>query len=72
MFKFYKINKLCYWFLYKKYVILVIVKPLTYICNISLSNGVFPKHMKIAKIIPVFKNGDQTSSNNYRLISLLP
>ena len=55
-----------------KHVILAIVKPLTYICNISLSNGVFPNHMKIAKIIPVFKNGDQTSFNNYRPISLLP
>ena len=41
-----------------KHVILAIVKPLTYICNISLANGIFPKPMNIAKIIPVFKNGD--------------
>ena len=38
----------------------------------SLSKGIFPNKLKIAKIIPIFKNGDEYDINNYRLISLLP
>ena len=49
----------------------VIVKPLTYLINRSLSEGIFPSKWKTAKIIPVFKKGDKTSPDNYRPISLL-
>ena len=43
-----------------------------HICNLSLSSGVFPDDMKIAKVIPLFKAGDKCFFTNYRPISLLP
>ena len=48
-----------------------IVQPFAYICNLSMTSGVFPQKMKLAKIIPVFKKGDTLSITNYRPISLL-
>lgn len=36
----------------------------------SLTSGQLPKDWKIAKVIPVFKNGNKTSRENYRPISL--
>ena len=41
-------------------VIVSIAKPLAHIFYLSLSCGVFPDHKKIAKIIPIFKNGQKT------------
>ena len=49
----------------------VIVTPLTHIINHSLSKGVFPECLKTAKVIPLFKKGDETLCSNYRPISLL-
>ena len=46
-------------------------EPLTHIFNLSLSTGVFPIEMKIAKVIPLFKSGDTTSFSNYRPVSVL-
>ena len=46
--------------------------PLSFICNLSFSLGVFPDALKIAKILPVFKCDDNTSFSNYRPISILP
>ena len=45
---------------------------LSYICNTSLGQGIFPDVMKIARIIPLFKSGDKQNVSNYRPISLLP
>ena len=39
--------------------------------NKSLTTGIFPDNIKLAKVIPLFKKGDTTSINNYRPISLL-
>ena len=55
-----------------KAVVHCILKPLTYVCNISLSSGVFPDELKIAKVIPLFKTGAVNDVSNYRPVSLLP
>ena len=44
----------------------VICKPLTLIINQTLTSGIFPDTLKIAKIIPLFKKGDKTLLENYR------
>ena len=49
-----------------------LVKPLTSLINQSLSKGIFPTKLKIAKIIPIFKKDDIHLFDNYRPISLLP
>ena len=47
-------------------------EPLTYILNLSLTTGVFPDKLKIARVIPIFKKGDKDKPGNYRPISILP
>ena len=49
----------------------VITLPLCIIFNKSLQEGHFPNKMKLAEIVPLYKGGDESLSNNYRLISLL-
>jgi hypothetical protein len=49
-----------------------IALPLTHIINQSLITGEVPKQMKIAKVIPIHKSGDNKVFNNYRPISILP
>jgi len=48
-----------------------IITPLLHIFNLSFSTGIVPDSLKIAKVIPVFKTGDQSLLQNYRPISLL-
>ena len=48
-----------------------IKKPLIFIFNVSIHQGIFPDLMKIAKIRPIFKEGDRYDSSNYRPISIL-
>ena len=40
--------------------------------NLSLENEIFPEKMKIAKVIPLFKNDDLENLTNYRPIYVLP
>ena len=53
-------------------VIDTLVTPLTYITNLSLIEGIFPSELKIAQVLPLYKNNDPMLFNNYRPISLLP
>ena len=38
----------------------------------SITTGIFPKERKWSKVVPVFKQGDRTDLDNYRLISIIP
>jgi hypothetical protein len=49
----------------------LLVQPLANIINLSLCMIIFPEKLKIAKVIPIFKSGEQNSFTNYRPISLL-
>ena len=49
-----------------------ITKPLKHIFNLSISTGIFPDSLKVARITPIFKSGDVTMMSNYRPISVLP
>ena len=48
-----------------------LAKPLTHICNLSLSQGIFPEQLKIANVIPLYKSDDSMLFNNYRPVSVL-
>jgi hypothetical protein len=48
-----------------------ITSPLTYICNKSLSSGIFPTRLKFSEIIPVIKKRHRMDITNFRPISLL-
>ena len=49
-----------------------ISRPLTYLCNLSMTKCVFPRELKVANAIPLFKAGNIMSVNNYRPVSILP
>ena len=46
--------------------------PITHIINQSLYSGLVPDKLKLSKIIPIFKSGNNKHFNNYRPISILP
>ena len=48
-----------------------ILTPLTYIFNLSLSEGIVPESFKTAKVIPIYKKKNKYDPTNYRPISLL-
>ena len=50
----------------------LISKPLMLIINQYLETGIFPSKLKIAKVIPILKRGDETIFDNYRPMSILP
>ena len=49
----------------------ILVPALYHIFNLSISKGIYPHNLKIAKVIPIHKKGSVTSLNNYRPISIL-
>ena len=50
----------------------VLVKPLTLLMNPIIHTGEFPDQLKLSRVKPLFKKGDQCCFSNYRPISLLP
>ena len=46
--------------------------PLTLVLNSSLEQGFFPSQLKLARVVPIYKNGDKMSLSNYRPVSILP
>lgn len=49
-----------------------LVKPLVHLINSSFITGIFPNKLKISKIRPLFKKGNETVISNYRPLALLP
>ena len=50
----------------------IISKSLTCLFNRSISQCKFPASWKIARVTPIFKDGDKSAKENYRPISVLP
>ena len=48
-----------------------VIKPLTYLVNLSLKCGKFPTLLKEAKVVPIHKSGDQKEVKNKRQVSIL-
>jgi hypothetical protein len=44
---------------------------LAYIFNTSLCSGIFPDNLKVARVSPIYKEGDKKERGNYRPISVL-
>jgi len=44
---------------------------LTFVFNLSLSQGAFPDELKLAKVTPIYKADDSTILSNYRPVSVL-
>ena len=55
-----------------KQIYTLIKRPLIYIFNCSIQKGIFPDKLKIARVTPIFKSGEETVISNYRPISVLP
>ena len=51
---------------------IVLDKPVTDICNLSISLNKFPSAFKLAKFKSIFKKGPKTNVSKYWPISLLP
>lgn len=47
-----------------------LIKPLTYLVNLSFRNGEFPAALKLSTVTPVFKKLDPHNIENYRPISI--
>ena len=43
-----------------------------HVSNLSITQGVFPHELKVAKVIPLFKSNDPMVFSNYRPVSVLP
>ncbi|XP_065658205.1 uncharacterized protein LOC136082714 [Hydra vulgaris] len=50
----------------------IIESSLYQIFDLSIKSGTVSEKLKIARVSPIFKSGDDTSTSNYRPISVLP
>ena len=51
--------------------IYILAKPLQSLINLSFTSGYVPDQITIAKVIPLHKEGDKGSFNNYRPIAII-
>ncbi|XP_045480431.1 uncharacterized protein LOC123684919 [Harmonia axyridis] len=49
-----------------------LIGPLTKLMNLCLKDNIFPKILKVARVVPVHKKGSVQLVNNYRPISIIP
>ena len=45
--------------------------PLKHICNLCISESIWPTQLKAAEVVPIFKSGSENLATNYRPISLI-
>ena len=50
----------------------ILCKPISEICNLLISRGIFPNACKVAKLKPIFKKGKKVDPSNYRPLLSLP
>ena len=55
-----------------KYIVDIITPVLASLFNESVTNGIFPACLKVARVVPIHKSGSKTEIKNYRPISTLP
>ena len=55
-----------------KQLIVYYVQPLTFLINKLIAQGKFPNELKLAMVLPIYKNEDKQMIQNYRPISVLP
>ncbi|ELT88919.1 hypothetical protein CAPTEDRAFT_95839 [Capitella teleta] len=55
-----------------KHCLPAVMHPLLFVINLYLQQRVFPTELKLAKVIPVFKKGQEILICNYIPISVLP
>jgi hypothetical protein len=48
-----------------------ISSPLTRVCNLMISTGIFPTRLKFMEMKPLYKKGEIANTSNCRPISLL-
>ena len=48
-----------------------IIFPVTSIINLSITSGIVPNQLKMARVIPLFKYCEQDIFTNYRPVSVL-
>ena len=46
--------------------------PLAHISNLSFNQGLFPSELKLANVVPIYKDKDKMLFSNYRPVSVLP
>ncbi len=54
-----------------KFVDTAICNPLAHIFSLSLKDGIFPDKLKLSRVVPVFKSGNNNECTNYRPIALV-
>ena len=50
----------------------ILAKPVSALCDLSISRSVLPSAWKVVKLKPIFKKGKKNDPSNYRPTSLLP